>query len=50
MKNILIFSIMAFAISCSVSKEKFLHPEVLSPDIYEVLLDNEDVKVMMVTF
>ena len=50
MKNILIFSIIAFAISCSGSKEKFFHPEVVSPDIYEVLLDNEDVKVMMVTF
>ena len=50
MKNILIFSIIAFSISCSGSKEKFLHPEVVSPDIYEVLLDNEDVKVMMVTF
>ena len=31
-------------------KENFLHPESSSPNIYEVLLENEHVKVMMVTF
>ncbi|MEL1223921.1 MAG: hypothetical protein VW522_06700, partial [Candidatus Neomarinimicrobiota bacterium] len=30
--------------------ENFLHPELSSPEIYEVLLENEHVKVMMVTF
>ena len=50
MKNIFISAIILLIISCSSSKEKFLHPEVVSPDIYEVLLDNEDVKVMRVTF
>ena len=33
-----------------VLKKNFLHPDSVSPEIYEVLLDNDDVKVMMVTF
>ena len=39
-----------FLFSCSESKEKFLHPDSVSPEIYEVLLDNDFVKVMRVTF
>ena len=37
-------------ISCSSSKPKMLFPEQVSPEIYEVLLENEAVKVMKVTF
>ena len=37
-------------ISCSGSKPKMLLPEEVSPDVYEVLLDNEIVKVMKVSF
>ena len=37
-------------ISCSGSKPKMLLPEKVSPNIYEVLLENEAVKVMKVTF
>ena len=37
-------------ISCSVSKPKMLLHEKVSPNIYEVLLENEAVKVMKVTF
>jgi quercetin dioxygenase-like cupin family protein len=37
-------------ISCSGSKPKMLLPEKVSPDVYEVLLDNETVKVMKVSF
>jgi len=37
-------------VSCSGSKEKLLLPEEVSPDVYKVLLDNEDVKVLEVTF
>jgi len=50
MKNILISMVLLIVISCSGSKEIFLHPEVVSPEIYKVLLDNEDVKVLEVTF
>jgi len=50
MKNILISMGLLFVISCSGSKEKFLHPEVVSPEVYKVLLDNEDVKVLEATF
>ena len=37
-------------ISCSGSMPKMLLPEKVSPEIYEVLLENEAVKVMKVTF
>jgi len=50
MKNYLFCMIVLFLFSCSESKEKFLHPDNVSPEIYEVLLDNDAVKVMMVTF
>lgn len=53
--RIFIFTIMlAFVASCSESpnmqKAIDLHPEKVSPDIYKVLLDNEHVKVLEVTF
>ncbi len=50
MKNILISMVLLIVISCSGSKEIFLHPEVVSPEVYKLLLDNEDVKVLEVTF
>ena len=37
-------------ISCSGTKPKMLLPEKVSPDVYEVLLENETVKVMKVSF
>ena len=36
--------------STNYSKEELILPEEVSPDRYQVLLDNEDVKVVMVTF
>ena len=36
--------------SANYYEEELILPEEVSPDRYEVLLDNEDVKVMMVTF
>ncbi len=37
-------------ISCSGTKPKMLLPEKVSPDVYEVLIENEIVKVMKVSF
>ena len=50
MKNILFYTFVLLLFSCSGSEEKFLHPDSVSPEIYEVLLENDAVKVMMVTF
>ena len=50
MKNYLFYIFVLFLFSCSESKEKFLHPDNVSPEVYEVLLDNDIVKVMRVTF
>ena len=50
MKNILFYTFALLLFSCSDSKEKFLHPDSVSPEIYEVLLENDHVKVLMVTF
>ena len=44
MKNTLFYMFVLLFFSCSGSKEKFLHPDSVSPEIYEVLLDNDDVK------
>ena len=44
-----ISTLLFLFISCSNSS-KVLLPEVVSPDIYKVLLDNDDVKVLEVTF
>ena len=50
MKNTLFYTFILLFFSCSGSKEKFLHPDGVSPEIYEVLLENDKVKVIMVTF
>jgi len=50
MTRLIISSLLFLIISCSGSKEKFLLPEGVSPDVYKVLLDNDDVKVLEVTF
>tara|TARA_Y100001935_G_scaffold251150_1_gene252521 strand:+ start:2312 stop:2680 length:369 start_codon:yes stop_codon:yes gene_type:complete len=51
MRNFLYILALAFVVSCSESPKVIdLHPEKVSPDIYKVLLDNEHVKVLEVTF
>ena len=50
MKNILFNTFVLLPFSCSGFEEKSLHPDSVSPEIYEVLLENDAVKVMMVTF
>ena len=50
MKKIIISSLLLLIISCSESKEKLILPEEVSPDVYKVVLENEDVKVLEVTF
>ena len=48
MTRFIITSLLFLIISCS--SDKVLLPEEVSPDVYKVLLDNEDVKVLEVTF
>ena len=48
MIRLIISSLFLVIISCS--SDNVLLPEEVSPDIYKVLLDNEDVKVLEVTF
>ena len=50
MTKLIISTLLLLIVSCSGSKEKLLLPEEVSPDVYKVLLDNEDVKVLEVTF
>ncbi len=50
MTRLIIPSLLLLIVSCSGSKEKPLLPEEVSPDVYRVLLDNDDVKVLEVTF
>lgn len=50
MTRLIISSLLLLIISCSGSKEKLLLPEEVSPDVYKVLFDNDDVKVLEVTF
>ena len=50
MPKLIIPSFLLLIVSCSGSKEKPLLPEKVSPDVYKVLLENEDVKVLEVTF
>ena len=45
MIRLLISTILFLFISCS-SKDRLLLPEEVSPDVYKVLLENEDVKVL----
>lgn len=49
MIRLLISTLLLLFISCS-SKDKPLLPEEVSPDVYKVLLENEDVKILEVTF
>ena len=50
MKKIFLLLNFIFFISCSGSSKKILFPEKVSPDIYNVLFENDDVKVLDVTF
>ena len=50
MTRLIISTLLLLIISCSGSKEQPLHPEIVSPDVYKVLLENDDVKVLEVTF
>ena len=50
MKSILFYSFVLLLFSCSGSKEKFLHPDSVSPGMYEVLLEIDFVKVILATF
>ena len=50
MTRLIISTLLLLIVSCSGSKEKLLLPEEVSPDVYKVLLDNDDVKVLEVTF
>ena len=50
MKNILFNTFVLLLFSCSGFEEKSLHTDSVSPEIYDVLLENYAVKVMMVTF
>ncbi len=53
-KNIIILSIIIFS-SCmntqsTKNMRKLILPEEVSPDVYKVIFDNEEVKVLEVTF
>ena len=50
MIKIIIPTLLVLIVSCSGTKENSLLPEVVSPDVYKVLLENDDVKVLEVTF
>ncbi len=49
MKKLFISSTLLFFISC-YSNHLSLLPEKVSPDVYNVLLENEDIKILEVTF
>ena len=49
MKKLLISTVLLFFISCSSSDISLL-PEKVSPDVYKVLLENDDIKILEVTF
>ena len=50
MKTIIYSFLLLFLLSCSKVEEKSILPEEVSPEVYKVLMDNEDVKVLEVTF
>ncbi len=50
MKSILFYSFVLLLFSCSGSKEKFLHPDSVSSEMYEVLLEIDFVKVILTAF
>tara|TARA_Y100000590_G_scaffold439052_1_gene562578 strand:- start:145 stop:852 length:708 start_codon:yes stop_codon:yes gene_type:complete len=49
MIRLIISTTLLFFIACS-SKNIVLLPEKVSPDVYKVLLENEDIKILEVTF
>ena len=49
MKKLLISTVLLFFIACSSSDISLL-PEKVSPDVYKVLLENDDIKILEVTF
>ena len=49
MKKLFILTVLLFFIACS-SSDISLFPEKVSPDVYKVLLENEDIKILEVTF
>ena len=49
MKKLLISTVLLFFIACS-SNDISLLPEKVSPDVYKVLLENDDIKILEVTF
>ena len=49
MKKLFISTVLLFFISCSSSDISLL-PEKVSPDVYKVLLENDDIKILEVTF
>ena len=49
MKKLLISTVLLFLIACS-SNDISLLPEKVSPDVYKVLLENDDIKILEVTF
>ena len=50
MLNFFYSLILATIFSCTGVSSKMLLPEKVSPDIYDVLLENEDVKILKVSF
>ena len=49
MKKLFISTVLLFFIACSSSDISLL-PEKVSPDVYNVLLENDDIKILEVTF
>ena len=49
MKKLFISTLLLFFIACSSSDISLL-PEKVSPDVYKVLLENDDIKILEVTF
>ena len=50
MLNFFYSLILATIFSCTGGSSKMLLPEKVSPDIYDILLENEDVKILKVSF
>ncbi len=50
MNKVFCLSIILFSISCAKIEKDYILPEEVSPDVYKVLLENDDVKVLEVTF
>ena len=50
MKKVFCLFIILFSISCTKIETEYILPEEVSPNVYKVLLENDDVKVLEVTF